>query len=112
VTLSRDTQTGALQYDKYWVSLKRDWEGFIARHRAIERSARWPLTLGIGPRGEVLVAERERTGALAVEDLPLRLHRRADLGAKPQFAVCEIAWNLRMGRGAWFGSLVKCYILV
>ena len=97
VTLSRDTQTGALQYDKYWVSLKRDWEGFIARCRAVERSARWPLALGTGPRGEVLVAERERTGALAVEDLPLRLHRhlRADLGAEPQFAVCEIAWNLR-----------------
>ena len=97
VTLSRDTQTGALQYDKYWVSLKRDWEGFIARCRAVERSARWPLALGTGPRGEVLIAERERTGALAVEDLPLRLHRhlRADQGAEPQFAVCEIAWNLR-----------------
>jgi nuclear pore complex protein Nup160 len=97
VTLSRDTQTGALQYDKYWVSLKRDWEGFIARCRAVERSARWPLALGTGPRGEVLIAERERTGALAVEDLPLRLHRhlRADHGAEPQFAVCEIAWNLR-----------------
>jgi nuclear pore complex protein Nup160 len=97
VTLSRDTQTGALLYDKYWISLKRDWEGFIARCRAVERSARWPLALGTGPRGEVLIAERERTGALAVEDLPLRLHRhlRADLGAEPQFAVCEIAWNLR-----------------
>jgi nuclear pore complex protein Nup160 len=97
VTLSRDAQTGALQYDKYWISLKRDWEGFIARCRAVERSARWPLALGTGPRGEVLVTERERTGALAVEDLPLRLHRhlRADLGSEPQFAVCEIAWNLR-----------------
>ena len=101
VTLSRDTQTGALLYDKYWISLKRDWEGFIARCRAVERSARWPLALGMGSRGEVLVAERERTGALAVEDLPLRLHRhlRADLGAEPQFAVCEIAWNLRTRLG-------------
>jgi len=101
VTLSRDTQTGGLLYDKYWISLKRDWEGFIARCRAVERSARWPLALGMGPRGEVLVAERERTGALAVEDLPLRLHRhlRADLGAEPQFAVCEIAWNLRTRLG-------------
>ena len=101
VTLSRDTQTGALQYDKYWISLKRDWEGFIARCRAVERSARWPLALGTGPRGEILLAERERTGALAVEDLPLRLHRhfRADLGSEPQFAVCEIAWNLRTRMG-------------
>jgi nuclear pore complex protein Nup160 len=101
VTLSRDTQTGVLLYDKYWISLKRDWEGFIARCRAVERSARWPLALGTGPRGEVLVAERERTGALAVEDLPLRLHRhlRGDLGAEPQFAVCEIAWNLRTRLG-------------
>jgi nuclear pore complex protein Nup160 len=101
VTLSRDTQTGALLYDKYWISLKRDWEGFIARCRAVERSARWPLALGMGPRGEVLVVERERTGALAVEDLPLRLHRhlRADSGAEPQFAVCEIAWNLRTRLG-------------
>ena len=101
VKLSRDSQTGTLQYDKYWISLKRDWEGFIARCRAIERSARWPLALGIGPRGEVLLAERERTGALAVEDLPLRLHRhlRADLGAEPQFAVCEIAWSLRTRMG-------------
>jgi len=97
VTLSRDTQTGALQYDKYWISLKRDWEGFIARCRTVERSARWPLALGVGPRGEIVIAERERTGALAVEDLPLRLHRhlRADLGAEAQFAICEIAWNLR-----------------
>ena len=97
VKLSRDPQMGALQYDKYWISLKRDWEGFIARCRAVERSARWPLALGIGPRGEVLIAERERTGALAVEDLPLHLHRhlRADLGAEPQFAACEIAWTLR-----------------
>ncbi|KAF8266642.1 nucleoporin Nup120/160-domain-containing protein [Lactarius quietus] len=101
VKLSRDSQTGALQHDKYWISLKRDWEGFIARCRAIERSARWPLALGTGPRGEVLLAERERTGALAVEDLPLRLHRhlRADLGAESQFAVCEIAWSLRTRMG-------------
>jgi nuclear pore complex protein Nup160 len=101
VTLSRDPQTGALQRDKYWIALKRDWEGFIARCRAVERSARWPLALGTGPRGEVLVAERERSGALAVEDLPLRLHRhlRADLGSEPQFAVCEVAWNLRTRMG-------------
>ncbi|KAH9005802.1 nucleoporin Nup120/160-domain-containing protein [Lactarius hatsudake] len=101
VKLSRDSQTGALQHDKYWISLKRDWEGFIARCRAIERSARWPLALGSGPRGEVILAERERTGALAVEDLPLRLHRhlRDDLGAESQFAVCEIAWSLRTRMG-------------
>jgi len=55
----------------------------------------------MGPRGEVLVAKCERTGTLAVEDLPLQLHRHlcADLGAEPQFAVCEIAWNLRTQLG-------------
>src|SRR5258708_7077466 len=113
VTLSRDTQTGALQYDKYWISLKRDWEGFIARCRAVERSARWPLALGTSPRGEVLVAERERTGSLAVEDLPLRLHRhlRADLGAEPQFAVCEIAWNLRTGMGPRALRTLECRVV-
>ena len=101
VTLSCDTQTGALLYNKYWISLKRDWEGFITHCCAVERSTRWSLALGMGPCGEVLVAKHEHTGALAVEDLPLRLHHhlRADLGAEPQFAVCEIAWNLHTQLG-------------
>jgi len=57
----------------------------------------WSLALGMGPRGEVLIAKHKCTGALAVEDLPLQLHHHlhADLGAEPQFAVCEITWNLR-----------------
>jgi len=61
----------------------------------------WSLALGMGPCRKVLVAKHERTGALAVEDLPLRLHchLRADLGAEPQFAVCEIAWNLHTQLG-------------
>ena len=40
VNLTRDPQTGSLQHDKYWITLKRDWEGFIARCREIERSTR------------------------------------------------------------------------
>ncbi|KAI5981016.1 hypothetical protein EDD15DRAFT_2204738 [Pisolithus albus] len=33
VTLVQDPHTGAIQYDRYWSALKRDWEGFIARCR-------------------------------------------------------------------------------
>ena len=97
VTLSHDTQTGALLYNKYWISLKQDWEGFIACCCAVKHSMCWSLALGMGPHREVLVAKREHTGTLAVKDLPLRLHHHlhTDLGAEPQFAVCEITWNLR-----------------
>jgi nuclear pore complex protein Nup160 len=40
VHLTRDPQTGAQQHDKYWNALKRDWKGFIARCREVERMAR------------------------------------------------------------------------
>ncbi|KAF7433113.1 hypothetical protein PC9H_005061 [Pleurotus ostreatus] len=75
VNLVRDPKTGTLQHGNYWNALKRDWEGFIARCREVERSARWPLVLGEHDRGEVVVVERERVGMLVQEDAPLSLHR-------------------------------------
>jgi hypothetical protein len=30
VTLMQDTQTGALQHDRFWNALQRDWVGFVA----------------------------------------------------------------------------------
>ena len=64
VSLNRDPQTGAFQYANYWNALKRDWEGFIARCREVERSARCPLVLGAQDQGDIVVVERERVGAL------------------------------------------------
>jgi hypothetical protein len=102
VKLSRDPQTGAPQYDNYWNALKRDWEGFVARCREIERSARWPLAIGIGdPKGDVFVVERERISSIVYEDHPLRLYRqlsRHDM-LEPQFAFLEVLWSLRSKLG-------------
>jgi nuclear pore complex protein Nup160 len=102
VNFLRDPTTGALQYDKYWNALKRDWEGFIARCREIERSARWPLVLSMDERKGLLVIERERIGCLVTEDQPLRLRRRLiegiELTSNP-YALMEILWALRVRLG-------------
>ncbi|THH14049.1 hypothetical protein EW146_g6244 [Bondarzewia mesenterica] len=105
VNLTQDAHTGVAQYDKYWITLKRDWEGFIARCREVERSARWPLALGVGDphKKDIVFVERERVGVLAAEDLPMRLHRLLSSGGEPleaQFTVSEIAWTLRCKLGA------------
>ncbi|KAF8845600.1 hypothetical protein BDN67DRAFT_993287 [Paxillus ammoniavirescens] len=97
VTLVRDPHTGAVQYDQYWSALKRDWEGFVARCREVERSARWPLALCTGQsRGDVIVVERERVGILAKEDLPIAVHRHLSdsLAVDSHFAVLDVAWTL------------------
>lgn len=97
VNLMQDPQTGALQHDRYWNALKRDWEGFVARCREVERSARWPLGLGKGKsRDEVIVIERERVGVYVKEDLPLNVHRYLSdsLPVEPHFAVLDILWTL------------------
>ncbi|KIL00449.1 hypothetical protein PAXRUDRAFT_821638 [Paxillus rubicundulus Ve08.2h10] len=97
VTLVRDPHTGAIQYDQYWSALKRDWEGFVARCREVERSARWPLALCTGQsRGDVIVVERERVGILAKEDLPIAVHRHLSdsLAVDSHFAVLDVAWTL------------------
>ncbi|KAJ3743459.1 nucleoporin Nup120/160-domain-containing protein [Lentinula detonsa] len=98
VNLNRDPTTGALQHDKYWNALKRDWEGFIARCREIERSARWPLVLGAQGQGEIIIVERERVSALVAEDLPIHLHQvlSRDLRiADSQYDLFGILWSLR-----------------
>jgi nuclear pore complex protein Nup160 len=104
VVLSRNPQTGAAEHDKYWQALRRDWEGFIARCRELERSARWPVAIAVVDQfqpstavtarsqngtassspdvfledsmfRDILVIERERVGVVALEDLALQLHR-------------------------------------
>lgn len=100
VQLSKDPQTGALLYDNYWKALKRDWEGFVARCREIERSARWPLAIGIAePKGEVIIVERERIASLVAEDFALRLHRALSSSQheplEPNYSLIEIVWTLR-----------------
>jgi len=72
VNLTSDPRTGQPQRDNYWNALKRDWEGFIARCRDIERSGRWPLSLGITDDG-VVILERERLGRVTPCDQPLEV---------------------------------------
>lgn len=97
VTLVQDPHTGATQHDRYWSALKRDWEGFIARCREVERSARWPLALSKGQHSdEVIAVERERVSVLAREDLPIIVHRHLSdsLPIESHFSVLDIAWTL------------------
>ncbi|KAG6378387.1 hypothetical protein JVT61DRAFT_12642 [Boletus reticuloceps] len=96
VSLVQDPHTGAMQHDRYWSALKRDWEGFITRCREVERSARWPLALCIGQSSEGVVVERERINTLAKEDLPIAVHRHLSdsLAVDSHFAVLDIAWTL------------------
>ncbi|KAJ7783415.1 hypothetical protein B0H14DRAFT_3585053 [Mycena olivaceomarginata] len=98
VNLNRDPHTGALQHATYWSALKRDWEGFIARCRELERSARWPLVLGAKGRGDIIVVEREP------EDLPIRLRRNleVDRPVEPPHDIFGILWGLQSKLGAQF----------
>lgn len=110
VNLNRDPQTGAAQHAAYWIALKRDWEGFIARCREIERSARWPLTLGIKDQDGVVIVERERIGLLVNEDLPIQLQRlslRNAIGLDPQYDLLAIIWKLRSEIGPQAMSTVQ-----
>lgn len=101
VTLHRDPHTGALQHANYWNALKRDWEGFIARCREVERSARWPLALGLGDKCDIIVVERERAGVLVSEDFALQMHRLVSSShpVEPQQALLGILWTLRKKLG-------------
>lgn len=109
VNLNRDPQTGAAQHAAYWIALKRDWEGFIARCREIERSARWPLTLGIKDHDGVAIVERERIGLLVNEDLPIQLQRLSLRNAilDPQYHLLAILWKLRSKVGPQAISTVQ-----
>lgn len=75
VTKVVDPATGAELWENYWTALKRDVEGFLARCRDIERSARWPLALA-RYQGQIVLLERERTGMLVNQDAPLSSYRR------------------------------------
>jgi nuclear pore complex protein Nup160 len=102
VNLMRDPHSGALQHANYWSALKRDWEGFIARCREVERSARWPLVLGVDEQnGDVIIVERERMGSLVNEDLPLTLHKHllSSVPLAPPYALLDILWTLRTKLG-------------
>lgn len=101
VNLNRDPHTGALQHANYWNALKRDWEGFIARCREVERSARGPLALGAGQGGELIVIERERAGALVNEDIALQMHRQliSNAATEPPQVLLDIIWSLRNNIG-------------
>ncbi|KAI0356677.1 hypothetical protein OH77DRAFT_1423630 [Trametes cingulata] len=102
VQRTKDPKTGAPLDENYWNALKRDWEGFIARCREIERNGRWPLAIGRGnPDDGVLVIERERIASLAGEDLPLRLHRQlsSPITMDNQFALLEVLWTMRTKLG-------------
>ncbi|TFK43307.1 nucleoporin Nup120/160-domain-containing protein [Crucibulum laeve] len=101
VTLNRDPQTGALQHANYWTALKRDWEGFLARCREVERSARWPLALGLHNSDEIIVVERERVGAAVKADLPTHLRRviEKEQPFDRQYDLLNILWTLRSKLG-------------
>lgn len=75
VTKIIDPATGAELWENYWTALKRDIEGFLARCRDIERSARWPLALA-RYEDQIVLLERERTGILVNQDVPLSLYRQ------------------------------------
>ncbi|EMD40997.1 hypothetical protein CERSUDRAFT_43484 [Gelatoporia subvermispora B] len=100
VTLTRDLHTGAPQYSKYWNALKRDWEGFVARCREVERNARWPLAIGTGDsKIGIIIVERERVAALVGEEVPIRYQRllstSGQLDSSPESTILEILWTLR-----------------
>ena len=76
------------QQIEYFAALRRDWEGFLARCREIEKAGRRPVALGVvgikqkvratstdtmtsDPVEHCVVLERERMGMLVGEDEPL-----------------------------------------
>ena len=101
VTLNRDPQTGGFQHANYWTALKRDWEGFVARCREVERSARWPLIIGSHGQDGVIIVERERAASLVIEDIPICLRRmlERDHSLHPQYNIFGIIWEARSKLG-------------
>jgi nuclear pore complex protein Nup160 len=101
VTLNRDPQTGGFQHANYWTALKRDWEGFVARCREVERSARWPLIIGSHGLDGVIIVERERAASLVAEDIPIYIRRmlERDQSLHPQYNIFGIIWEARSKLG-------------
>ncbi|KAI0079746.1 hypothetical protein K474DRAFT_1658839 [Panus rudis PR-1116 ss-1] len=106
VQLTQDAHSNTSQYDKYWIALKRDWEGFIARCREIERSSRWPLAIGVNRADAgIIVVERERLATVVDTDLPLQLQLKLSSSAPstlqlsgrtdPPLTLLAILWDLR-----------------
>lgn len=96
VNVTVDPQTGIPQRASYWNALKRDWEGFVARCREIERSGRWPLSLGLSHNGTVLLLERERVGCLAPSDKPLEVWAGlSDESIAVGHPILEAGWAVR-----------------
>ena len=109
VDLAIDLQTGEQLWVPYWNALRRDWEGFLARCREIERQARWPLLLGVSQFGEPLLVERERLCAIVKTDRVLQLRQlivntEASQVSDPQIpetvTLSRIAYTLRESLGS------------
>ncbi|KAG8991396.1 hypothetical protein FRB90_001364, partial [Tulasnella sp. 427] len=85
VDLAIDPQSGEQLWDQYWSALKRDWEGFVARCKEVERSARWPLAIAAGERDQPVVLERERLGVVARDDTSIQAFKvfAQAAGSKP-----------------------------
>ncbi|KAF8914143.1 nucleoporin Nup120/160-domain-containing protein [Gymnopilus junonius] len=113
VTLNRETQTGGYQHANYWTALKRDWEGFVARCREVERSARWPLAIAAQGQDAVLVVERERVGSLVVEDVPIWLRRGLECNqiAHAEYEFFAILWELRSKIGPRMLSSLENHVI-
>ncbi|CAA7259487.1 unnamed protein product [Cyclocybe aegerita] len=113
VTLNRDPLTGGFQHANYWTALKRDWEGFLARCREVERSARWPLSIGAHGQNGIVVVERERVGSLVVEDVPICLHRMLDRdqAPHPQYNLLAVLWALRSKLGPHILSDLESHVV-
>ncbi|KAF8335076.1 nucleoporin Nup120/160-domain-containing protein [Cantharellus anzutake] len=104
VDLVVDPQTGEQLWVPYWNTLRRDWEGFLARCREIERQARWPLQLGVSYFGEPLLIERERLCAIVKTDKAMQLHQSVTntnaLQIPGTVALSRIAHTLRESLGS------------
>lgn len=97
VSLTRDPQTGMVSQKPYWQALRRDWEGFLARCKENERSARWPLCLGVTSGSQVIVVERERISQCTEEDRPLQLCRSlySSKAVDSSLSLLSVCWELR-----------------
>ncbi|TFK29339.1 hypothetical protein FA15DRAFT_610509 [Coprinopsis marcescibilis] len=114
VILNRDPQSGAFQYSNYWTALKRDWEGFVARCREVERSARWPLSLGTRSDNKVVILERERAATLVLEDMPIHFHRLITQGHQindQSYDILAISGALRLKIGPEVMSAIESRVI-
>lgn len=88
---------------EYFAALRRDWEGFLARCREIEKAGTWPVALGIvglsqirrsalGTRevGHSVILERERMGMIVKEDEPLSVFNQSQREMDEETEVDEI----------------------